>query len=317
MADWLRRIPFLDLDGPRFLDFYLLVAIGVLAVAWLALRFADRTDRRPPPAVPQQPDAIETAYLAGGVNDVVRTIVYDLAHRGYVTLGADERLSPGPKTPAAGELNAMQRRVLATLQFRPKAGEIFQNLALRKELEAMLAPLRARLASKELLRPEAFKSVKRRVELVGSLVLATLAGAKLYLAAVTGKPNVAFLVFLAIASILLLFSLTYVASRGVASRRGRALLDDMKLAYADRFKLARARLGPKGSPFAAGMTAFEGASLFMIGLYGFSALHGTADDLFAVLFRRASGDAARGCGSSCSAGGEGDGGSGCGGCGGD
>lgn len=313
MAEWLRRIPFLDLDGPRFLDFYLIVAVVVIAGAWLALRLADRTDRRPPPAVPHKPDPVATAYLAGGVNDVIRMIVYDLTHRGYATLGADERVSHGPKQPGAGELNAMERRVLETLQLKPKPGEIFQNLAQRRELEAMLAPVRAKLAADELLRPEAFYRVKKRAERIGAAILAIPAGAKVYLAAVDGRPNVVFLIFLAISSIMLLFSISYVMSRGVAGRRGRALLDDMKLAYADKFRAARAKLGLKGSPFTAGVTAFEGASLFMIGLYGFSALHGTADDAFAEVFRRASGDAAGGCGSNCSAGGEGDGGSGCGG----
>jgi hypothetical protein len=32
---------------------------------------ADRTDRRPPPPVPQNPDAMEVAFLQGGVSQVI------------------------------------------------------------------------------------------------------------------------------------------------------------------------------------------------------------------------------------------------------
>lgn len=310
---WLQQIPLLNLSGPDFLDFYGAVALFVLAATYVALRLADRSDSRPPPAVPAKPDPIETAYLAGGVNDVLRMIVYDLTHRGFTTLGVDDRLTIGPKRPERGELNAMERCVLEAMESKPTTHEIFEDLWHHIELERMLAPIRAKLEAEELLQPASFKRAKTRAEIIGSAVLALLVLAKLYVAWAAGRANVAFLIFLSIAAIALLFALTYVMSRGVASRRGRAYLADMKVAYSDRFRAALAKLGPKGAAPSAGAAAFGGPSLFLIGLYGFSALKGTTDAAFAAAFRRASGDSAGSCGSSCSAGGDSDGGGGYGG----
>ncbi|MBM3642405.1 MAG: TIGR04222 domain-containing membrane protein, partial [Alphaproteobacteria bacterium] len=78
----MQNIPLLNLPGPEFLNFFGLVVIIVLAAAYLCIRLADRTDRRPPPPVPQNPDAMEVAFLQGGVNQVIRTLIYDLAQRG-------------------------------------------------------------------------------------------------------------------------------------------------------------------------------------------------------------------------------------------
>ena len=69
-----RIFPILDLPGPEFLNVFGLVVIRVLAGDYLCIRLADRTDRRPPPPVPQNPDAMEVAFLQGGVNQVIRTL---------------------------------------------------------------------------------------------------------------------------------------------------------------------------------------------------------------------------------------------------
>lgn len=307
----LQQIPFLNLSGPDFLNFYGAVAIAVLLATFIALRLADHTDATPPP-VPQKPDAIQIAFLQGGVNQVVRTIVYDLTQRGFVALGGDDRVGPTQKTPAPGELKGMERRVLEAVLSNPKAHELFENRTLRMALQEMLAPARARLAAQDLLQPESVKVWKRRMLIAGLAILGGLAGAKFYVAFVNGRSNVSFLVFLSAAAICSLFALTYVQTRSVASRRGRAFLDDMRLAYDDRLKAAVRTVGRPGAT-----RAFEGASLFLIGLYGFSVLKGTSDAMFAESFKRATGGSS--CGGSCSGScGDGDGGGGgFGGCGGD
>ncbi|HEY8162377.1 MAG TPA: TIGR04222 domain-containing membrane protein [Methylocystis sp.] len=306
----MQNLSVLHLPGPEFLNVYGAVAIIVLAAAWLLIRFADDTDKRPPPPVPQSPDAMEVAFLQGGVNQVVRTICYDLVQRGYAALAKEDRIVPTGKTP--GALPPLERRVLGMIQARPKAHELFKNRAARKELIELLEPVRARLAAQDLVKPDSVKVWRSRVQIGGALVLVGFAGAKIYIALTTGHTNVSYLLFLCIASVMALFVLAYVATRSHASRRGRAYLQAMELAYRPRLDAA---LLNTGAPSAA--KAFEGASLFLIGLYGFSALKGTADAAFLQHFKRASGESGSSCGSSCGgACGSSDGGGGCGGCGG-
>lgn len=307
----MQNLPFLNLPGSEFLNFFGAVVIAVLLATFVAIRFADRTGAVPPPKLPQSPDAIEVAYLQGGVNQVIRTIVYDLSQRGFVKLLKEDRVEPTKKYPEPGELNAMEKRVLESVRARLKAHELFANLTQRRVLEEHLAPTRRRLDAEDLLQPESVRVWKRRMTIAGALVIAGLAGAKLYVAYVAGRSNVAYLIFLSVAALAGLYALGYVLTRSVASRRGRAYLDAMRVAYKDRLD---ERLLEVGAP--TGTKAFEGASLFLIGLYGFSVLKGTSEAIFAESFKRSAGDSG-GCGSSCgSSCGSGGGGGGCGGCGG-
>jgi uncharacterized protein (TIGR04222 family) len=308
----LQNLPFMDLPGPKFLDVFGALAIMVFAGTFLAIYLADRTDRRRPPPVPQTPDAMEIAFLKGGVNQVIRTIVYDLVQRGYATLAPDDRIGYTAKKPAPGELNALEARVLESIQATPKAHELFANRTARAELLAALKPVRARLAAEELVKPDRVKRARTFAQAIGVSLLVGFAGLKIYVAETTGHPNVWYLVFLCGAAVAGLFVLAYVMTRHHASRRGRAWLDAMALAWRPRLDEALREVGAPGP-----VKAFEGASLFLIGLYGFSVLKGTPEAAFANHFKRASGDGGGSCGSSCGGScGSGDGGGGCGGCGG-
>lgn len=279
----MQNLPILNLSGPDFLNVFGLVVIGVLLATYLIMRFADRTDRRPPPQVPQTPDAMEIAYLHGGVNQVIRTLVYDLVQRGFVALEKSEEVAPTHETPQPGDLNPMEQCVYELTLDRPKAHELFQDSAQRETLDALLAPARAQLAAEDLLQPATVKLWKRRMQIVGTMIILGVAGAKLSVALTTGQ-NVSYLIFLTLAALAALFALSYVLTSGVASRRGEAFLEEMRTAYAARVKEAVSHIGSPGPE----ARAFHGASLFLIGLYGFSVLRGTTEQKFHESFRRAS-----------------------------
>ena len=75
----------LHLPGPRFLAFYGMVAVIVQVAAFLRMYFADTTGTNNLPSIPASPDPIEVAYLSGGVNAVLRTVVYDLRRLGLLS----------------------------------------------------------------------------------------------------------------------------------------------------------------------------------------------------------------------------------------
>jgi uncharacterized protein (TIGR04222 family) len=88
VMDWLTHNPIADLPGPQFLIVYGVAAVAVIAAAYGIIRLLDRTDRRKPPRVPGTFDPYEMAYLCGGTNAVIRTVLYALYLRGLV-LAAD------------------------------------------------------------------------------------------------------------------------------------------------------------------------------------------------------------------------------------
>jgi len=290
-----QNIAILNLPGPDFLNVFGLVVILVLAGAYLCIRFADRTDRRPPPPVPQNPDAMEVAFLQGGVNQVIRTLIYDLAQRGFVALAAEDHVVPTEKQAQPGELNALETRLLEAAQAKPKAHALFEDRGLRRSLLEQLAPVRAKLTAEGLIKPQSVKVWRRRAQIGGTLIIVGLALAKIYVEWAKGSANVAYLIFLAAASVAALFALAYVMTRTHASRRGHAYLEAMRLAYGGRLQEAVAHIGSPGPE----ARAFGGAALFLIGLYGFSPLKGTTEAMFAEAFSRGSGSQGADCGTSC------------------
>ncbi|MFY9628028.1 MAG: TIGR04222 domain-containing membrane protein [Methylocystis sp.] len=302
---------FLFLRAPDFLVLYGLVAILVLACAYLIPRFADKTSAANPPRVPQTPDPIEAAYLSGGVNNVIRTVFYDLRQRGFATLEGDAKLKTTALDPAPGELSPLQSRVLRAIAPNPKISALFSDVPLRKDLERLLEPLRQRLAQENLLAPPQVKTARNWTLGLGLAVLIGLAGAKLFIAFRLHIPNVAFLIILSIVSVILLIVIAASVSRRIASRRGRAWLEALRLAYAPRLASANTLFASPQS----GAATYDAGALFLIGLFGFEALKGTPDENLAKTFKRAGSDGGGGCGGGCGGGG-GDGGGGCGGCGG-
>jgi uncharacterized protein (TIGR04222 family) len=299
----------LHLPGPQFLAFYGVVALVVLVAAFLLMFFADTTRTDNLPSVPVSPDPIEVAYLSGGVNAVLRTVVYDLRQQGLLTLEKEKHLVATGAAPATA--TRLQRCVLDKIQARPEIGSLFRDKTLRSRLEAILDPMRARLAASDLLQPDSVKRTRGWTLGLGLLVLLGLAAAKIEVALSLGITKVQFLIFLAILSSACLFFLVFFFSKRAASRRGRAYLEAMRLAYSSRLPWARVGFAPaRGGE---GGIAYDGA-LMLIALYGFDALKGTPDAAYAKAFARS--DGGGGCGSSCGGGGDGGGGGGCGGCGG-
>jgi uncharacterized protein (TIGR04222 family) len=215
---------FLDLPGPAFLNFLGAVVIGVLIASFLAISFADRSGRLPPPAVPSEPEALTTAFLSGGVGRVIQMLVYDLDERGYLVLGDEGHINPTGKKPGDGELDEMELRLLAAVRHGPTARQLFEDKALRRHLFIDLAPVRAQLEADELIQPASVRRARHWSQIVGSIVILAVAAAKLRVVLAEGA-NPSYLVYLTVAAIGALFALGYVLTRETASKRGLALVE--------------------------------------------------------------------------------------------
>ena len=269
----LEHIPFFDLHGGAFLLVHAIFVAAVLLVAHLAFNASDPTSAASPPPVPSAPDAFEIAYLVGGVNQVIRTVVYDLYRRGCVEVHRDKMISAVPERLEDVSSTPIERNVLDVLRRKSHPSRLFGSAALRAATERFCAPLRARLDAQALILPRSAKRRSWGIFFVALGVIVGVAILKSSLALSQGRSNIGFLVALAVVgSILLLLR----AKRGTSdlSRRGRAYVEQLRRAFAGAKSETIARL--KEQP--AHAVAYEGASLFLVGLFGYELLRGGMAD---------------------------------------
>lgn len=290
----------------EFLLFYFLFAVLLSIAAFWVLKASDRTDVSVLPPVPSEPDPIEIAYLAGGENNVIRTVLYDLIQRGWVELDADRRIRPVQRSARPGELTTMEQHILDVARSSPKATNLFENALLRSVVRNECVPLRERLDSLQLLLPQSVTQMARRVSRIGLSVLAGLALTKALLDELQGKSSIGFLVAPTVVAIACLLVVMHCATSPIPSRRGRAFLLRLRRAYSDLKTRSIVRYSQTRGEPSRSVDALKGPALFMIGLYGFGMLQGTPDAHIEKAFERGSDGGAAACG----------GGGCCGGCGG-
>jgi uncharacterized protein (TIGR04222 family) len=281
---------------------YFIFAVVVLIAASYVLKTSDKTDVSLLPPVPSEPDPIEIAYLAGGENNVIRTVLYGLQQRGFIQVDAKSHIQRTQKAASQGELTLIEQHILDAVKSSPAVRELFRDKVLRSAIQEACASVRARLDAQQLLLPQAVTQTAKRVLWIGLGALIGVTLIKVLLTLPQARMYTVFpLILTVIASGYLLARVKKITS-SITSRRGSAFLARLNQAYSGR-KLS-----------AAG--AFDGASLFLIGLYGFALLRGTPDEHIAKAFDRGSDVTTAACGAGGCGGGGGCCGSGCGGCGG-
>jgi uncharacterized protein (TIGR04222 family) len=303
--DWLTDNPIVNMPGPNFLGFYVLVSLIVLLAFNVIVR-TDGTNQRAPPFVPTRPDPYEIAYLRGGVGAVISLAIYSLKRSQTIEMQAGGNVTsvPGLGPPA----NPLEARVLEELGVGASLGQLFGSRDLRASIFSQCVTFRQRLARQDLVLTDAARNKVRGLGIAAAIALGGLAALKIFVAQSHGHKNVGFLFGAAIVAIMALIWSVKVVTRPVANRRGRAYLERVQSAYASG-----------GGPQASAGSDFDpiasDASLLVVGAIGLEALHGTPDEAFAREFvKNSGGGASGGCGSS--GGGCGGGGGGCGGCGG-
>jgi uncharacterized protein (TIGR04222 family) len=306
--DWLFDNSLADLHGPQFLFLYAVFA-GILVIA--AVFFVDMQDRTggmAPPPTPRDADPYELAYLRGGANEVIRTAIYALRQKHLIEIAEKGRIKVTGVGPGSLELTRLERRVYEAILPAPLISQLFKTLP--ENVDRLCAPYRQRLSAEQLLSPPEVKRAAHNALAVGIGLLVALAAYKIAAAVMHGRSNLGFLIIETVASCFVLYGLIQRTASGNASKRGKALLSQIQLAYSGH---AAAAFGGGAADRNSG-AALGASALFMVGLFGFGILKGTPDAALAQQFAASrSGDGGGGCGSS---GGCGGGGGGCGGCGG-
>lgn len=299
--DWFLHNFVADMAGPEFLLFYASAIAFILGAAVWVSRHNDVTTPMPPPPVPSRPDAYEVAYLRGGDNELVRTVIFGLTQRGYLKMG-DSAVEQASDPPDPVLLSPIEREVFSWLAWPRTAQEIFESGGVAPNIRKFSASYQALLQNESLLAGVEMRRGAWAVSLVAALAIVALGGYKLAIAALKGHSNVMFLILMGVAA---LWITVKIPAAVRVTARGRAYLQTLQLAFKG-LKDRVATLTP-----AAGA---EDATLpLLVGLLGVSVLAGTSYDAYHQMFRRASANSTAACGA-CG-GGCGGGCGGCGGCG--
>lgn len=300
--DWLMHNAVADMRGPVFLLFYGGVIAATLAACYLVARRLDWTARMPPPAVPPAPDPYEIAYLRGGENEVARSVIFALVQRDALRVvgQSKELIEQVPGRPDRRALDTIERRVFDWFAEARTVKEIFRPGSLPAHLTSFCAPYEQKLQREKLLTPPELRQRVRQLLILGGLLIVGLGGYKLLVALSRGRSNVAFLAVMGVVGVVLLVK---VCRAPRLSRRGRAYLEKLQLAF-ERLRYHPAAAAPASAAHAAGATAhaFDPSLLLMVGVFGVGALAGTQYDYYQHTFQRAAaggGGGGSSCGSSC------------------
>jgi uncharacterized protein (TIGR04222 family) len=286
----------LDLRGPQFLLFYAIVSLVVLA----AVRIARRR-----PDVAGLPSRIDDPYalgaLRGGPDEAIRLAVLSLLDRRLLKARDGRIQAIAPEGLARRAIEKALLRLFAT----ERAGaDAFDDPEVRAGAEVVDQDL----ARAGLIADEAALAARGRARVIGAVLLAAVAAAKIVVALSRGRTNVAFLVVEAGLAILLVVRLGGPERR---TAKGDKALELARRAFA-RLEGSAATLRPGGATDELALAA---------AVFGLSVLPPLGADLLteARLFPvrpNASWSSSSSCsscgGSSC---GGGCGGGGCGGCG--
>jgi uncharacterized protein (TIGR04222 family) len=314
MNNWLIHNPIADIHGPAFLLVYGMIAIVVILVARGIVLSRDRTGQRPLPPVPDTFDPCEVAYLRGGANAVICTVLYALYRSGLahaVPPAASPSAQPSEVVAStywrdAGSLTELEQRILRAIAAPVTPAYLFRDRTLRDDVERLCQPWRRKLEAEELLRTDDDKASARNVPFTATIILLALSVYKIAVA--DGRPF-GFLICLSILALVVLWIAVGSAAYARLTERGKAFLMRLQTAYRDTSR----RVARDAAPQMETQSGLQPdlVSVAMVSLFGMGILSATPDAAFAnVVVASASGAGGGGCG------GGGCGGGGCGGCGG-
>lgn len=284
----------LDLRGPEFLAFYLLV-VGLVAGALWALRRSHEGGLVPRLDVS---DPFLLAFLRGGNAEMVRIALFSLVDRGLLTLspsGAELSLAD-PQAPEKVRRPFERALLLRFTQPRPAAKVLNESSLATDDLG-----YQATLETLGLLPDPAQKARRFLLFALGALALGGLAATKVLVALSRGHSNVGFLILLAVGALILLASILFPRRTTLGSW---ALQDIQNLTQPLRNRAATLQPG--------GGTA---EAVLLAAVFGLSSLPTSTFAYLKTLFPVANSSSTSGCGSSCGSSCGGGCGGGCGGCG--
>jgi len=309
--------PIANMYGPAFLVFY----AAVIAVAFLGCAAYIRSiepksaDRE----IPRSIDPYEIAYLRGGANEVIRTVVIAMLERGMLEQHQPVGIRNLVNRTTIAQAHSADPTILSGLEaavfnycLRPKAAHELFSFDLADKVRALCEPYHLKLIERGLM-PDAptVSKIRQMVALTGLAVI-MLGCYKFAAAWQTGHHNVIFLGFEIVAALGLCIAFEWKRRITFA---GQQYVQDIRRVFSSLQRRPTFYENPDNT-------------VLMAAVFGVAVLAETQQASYAAIFRRSGaggscGGSTGGCGGSSGGGsgcgggsGGGGGGGGCGGCGG-
>jgi uncharacterized protein (TIGR04222 family) len=322
--------PLATMYGPYFLLLYGFVIFFTLIILGIIKRSVDATGELTLPPIPSQIDPYEVAYLRGGTNEVVRSVVFSLMQKGFIEMKTEGRTTEIRQTEnrmSTTGLNQIEQLALGWFYMPRDSTEVFKFGGLIEQLESYGKTYQARLEQQQMLTSDEALGSFKPLKWTAYLVILGLGAYKALASIAHGYYNIIFLIIFCIAGLLIARS---IAKFPRVTKLGRAYLERLQLAFDNLKYEAQKPYIPSQEPQVVPQTTFAGVDplLLSVGVFGSAILAGTIFDSYNQAFQRSqmqsavnSGSCSSGCGSSCSSGdsssgsscSSGDGGSSCGG----
>lgn len=287
-----------DWTGPWFLLFYLVLGVFSYWFVYFYVTYRERQQQIPKL---KMNDPFQIAFLRGGENEAIRIASLSLIDRGLLRVIDASSKTPKLETTHPRDINLGKTRIERALLKLYRVGQESSVAFSDPECKHSCGSYQELLGQHRLVRNA--EIIQERAIPIGFLaaLLAGVAILKIYIAYERERPNVAFLIILAVIVVYCLVLLIWRHRTGL----GDLMLADLKKLFQSLY-IRRDSLRPKLQTADATLLA---------AVFGLSALPG-AFQYARDIFRKAS--KSSGCGSSCGSGGCGGGcgsGGGCGGCG--
>jgi uncharacterized protein (TIGR04222 family) len=326
--------PLATMYGPFFLIFFgFIIFFAVIILALVKSQF-DKTDRLGIPSIPPNIDPFEIAYLRGGINEVVRSVIFSLVQKGFFEIEYSATryyVKRSANPPNKSNLSTIELKTYEWMSASHEPRELFSDFGLAYHLESFRTTYQARLEQQQMLTSEADRKVFGPVKWSVYGLILSLGGYKLFAAVANGNFNFILLIIFMIVGLLIARS---VAKLPRLTKLGEAYLSRLQTAFDNLKYTSQSAYIPSKEPRIVPQTTFAGVDplLLSVGVFGSGILVGTVFDSYNHAFQRSQMAASSGGGSSCGSGGcgsscsSGSGGSscssgsscggGCGGCGG-
>ncbi|MGC2235799.1 MAG: TIGR04222 domain-containing membrane protein [Pyrinomonadaceae bacterium] len=301
--------PLATMYGPYFLIFYGFVIFFSTTILAIIKSRIDKTDNLSLPPIPAQIDPYEIAYLRGGTNEVVRSVVFSLMQKGFIELNTDGKTAEikqtDNKTSQRG-LSQIEQLALGWFYTPRSSTDVFKAGGLSQQLESYGQTYQSRLEQQQMLIDDETRSAFNPLKWTAYLVIPGLGAYKIFAAVAHGNFNIIFLIILIVVGLLVARAVSRLPR---VTNLGKTYLERLQLAFENLKYEAQKPYIPAKEPQAVPQTTFAGVDplLLSVGVFGSGILAGTIFDNYNQAFVRAqqqsaAGSCGSGCGSSCSSG---------------
>ncbi|MEC9440056.1 MAG: TIGR04222 domain-containing membrane protein [Myxococcota bacterium] len=201
------------LDPGAYLGVYTLGVCAVAAGMFVRRQKSDETNGMRLPAIPEELDPHELAYLNGGIEELSRLVVFDLARRGWLEMfeessmfGDDHYLKRAEDHPPVNLLRPIEKEVWDLIEGTVLMSNLMGTIDLPAHLDTFASDYRARLSKKKMMLTDAQQSSEGTLA-AGAMVMVMAPGVYRMLIAMQARTEewLAFLVWALLSGLLVWF----------------------------------------------------------------------------------------------------------------